>query len=418
MRNKKTRSAIAIGLAVLMLLTFVISAIGSLSAMAAVSQSQIDELEAQQEELRAERDLMQLDIDALEAEKADALAIKQALDEQNELNREEIGLIDEQIELYNELVEQKSKELDAALALEEEQLNTYRTHVRMMEENGDYSYFTLLFGSSSLSDLLSNIDMVGEIMDADKRLYDQYTEAREETELVKADYEATLLELEEKLQELEERKAELEKSIEDATAVIVGLEEDIAEYTAAYEANAAQDAAIAAEVANLAAALAAQEEAARKAAEEAQQEYTGVGSTATGTYTWPCPSSTYISSLYGMRIHPIFLTERHHNGIDVSANEGASLVAIDSGTVQIATYSSSAGNYVVIYHSSGTTSTYMHMSSMAVSAGDTVTKGQVIGYVGSTGWSTGPHLHFEMTVGGATVDPLNYFSNYTVSPYA
>jgi murein DD-endopeptidase MepM/ murein hydrolase activator NlpD len=200
--------------------------------------------------------------------------------------------------------------------------------------------------------------------------------------------------------------------------MIVDLQSDIDEYTAAYNENEAQEGTLQSQIDSLSAQLKAQEEAARKAAEQNNQSYTGTGSTATGSFTWPCPSSTYIASGFGLRIHPIFGTERYHNGVDISANSGASVVAADSGTIAIATYSSSYGNYIMIYHSNGTSTLYAHMSSLAVSAGDTVTKGETIGYVGSTGWSTGPHLHFEIAVNGTRVNPLNYFSNYTMAPDA
>ena len=147
-----------------------------------------------------------------------------------------------------------------------------------------------------------------------------------------------------------------------------------------------------------------QEEAAR------QQPNPGGGPIyGSGSYIWPVDSTT-ISSDYGYRIHPIFNTERFHAGVDINANSGDPIYAADSGTVAIATYSSSYGYYVVINHGGGNSTLYAHMSSMAVSAGDTVTQGQVIGYVGSTGWSTGPHLHFETRSGGSTVDPMTYFS--------
>ena len=139
-----------------------------------------------------------------------------------------------------------------------------------------------------------------------------------------------------------------------------------------------------------------------------------IGSAATGTYVWPCPSSTYITSRYGNRIHPIFGTERFHSGIDISANTGATVIAADGGTVTVADYSSSYGNYVMIYHSNGTYTLYAHMSSLAVSAGQTVSQGQTIGYVGSTGWANGPHLHFEIrNASGNTEDPTAYFSGLT-----
>ena len=162
----------------------------------------------------------------------------------------------------------------------------------------------------------------------------------------------------------------------------------------------------------------AEEEAARQEAMQNNQQYTGPGSTATGSYIWPCPSSTYVTSRYGYRTHPIFGDERPHSGIDISANEGATIIAADSGTVSVATYSSSYGNYVTIYHSNGTYTLYAHMSSLAVSAGQTVSQGGTIGYAGSTGWATGPHLHFEIRSNGGTVDPLAYFSNYSLAPDA
>ena len=417
MKNKTTVSVICIVLAIMMAFSLVISILGSVSAYA-VSQSQIDALEDQKSGLRAQREEMQADIDALKANQAGVLEQKAALDERNELNRQAIELIDEQIELYSRLVEEKAREVKAAKAAEDAQYEEYCTHIRAMEENGSYTYWALIFKSKSLSELLSNIDMIGEIMDSDKRLYDQYTAARENTEKVKAEYEETLVQLEAKQDELKAEKKELEAQIVAATQMILDLQEDIDEYTAAYEENAAAESQLQSQIDSLAAEMKRQEEAARKAAEQANKPYDGTGSTATGSFSWPLPSSTYVTSGFGLRVHPIFGTERYHNGIDISGNSGSSILAADSGTVAIATYSSSYGNYVMIYHSNGTSTLYAHMSSMAVSAGDSVTQGQTIGYVGSTGWSTGPHLHFEIAVNGTRVNPLNYFSNYTMAPDA
>ena len=134
-----------------------------------------------------------------------------------------------------------------------------------------------------------------------------------------------------------------------------------------------------------------------------------------GSYVWPA-SSTYITSRQGYRVHPIFGTTKYHSGADVGAGAGTPILAAAGGTVQISEYSDSYGYYCVIYHSSGLTSLYAHMNSMpAVSVGDTVSAGQTIGYVGSTGWATGPHLHFEIRVNGACVDPLAYYPNISFS---
>ena len=411
---------ICIVLAAMFTLSLALIAIGSTGAYAIGEQYQgeIDSIEAQKEELQAERAGMQAGIDELEAQRASVLEQKAALDAQNELARQEIELIDEQIALYTSLVEEKARELEQAEAEESEQLDTYKTHIRAMEENGKYTYLDILFRSASLSELLTAIDQIGEIMEADKRLYDEYSAARKHTEDVKAEYEATLTELGAESEELAEEKAELEEQIASAVELITELEEDLEQARAEYAANEAAEAALNAQLDAINAQIAAEEEAARQEAMQNNQQYTGPGSTATGSYIWPCPSSTYVTSRYGYRTHPIFGDERFHSGIDISANEGATIIAADSGTVSVATYDSSYGNYVTIYHSNGTYTLYAHMSSLAVSAGQTVSQGDTIGYAGSTGWATGPHLHFEIRSNGGTVDPLAYFSNYSLAPDA
>ena len=148
----------------------------------------------------------------------------------------------------------------------------------------------------------------------------------------------------------------------------------------------------------------------KKLAEELKKQQTPP--TSTGSYVWPCPSSKGITSGYGMRKINLYGYEKFHAGIDVGANMGASIIAADGGTVIVSTYDGGYGNYIMINHGGGRVTLYAHMSSRAVTVGTTVNKGQVIGYVGSTGNSTGPHLHFEVRNNGGTVDPLTYFSGY------
>ena len=416
--KKKAISVICIVLAFLMMVTLVVSVVGSLGALATGGQDQIDALEQQKSELQSQQASIQTTIDDLVAQQADVIDQKAAMDEKNELARQEIELINEQIDVYTGLIEDKAVELAEAEATEQEQYELYCKRVRAMEEEGSYTYLDILFQCRSLSDVLSAIDMIGEIMDADKRLFEEYKAARETTEQVKAEYEATLEQLSEKQETLEAEKAELEEQIAAAVEVINQLQEDIDAAKEEYAKAAAAEAAAQASINAIIAQMQAEEEAARQEAAESGQEYTGTGSTATGTYIWPCPSSTYVTSAYGMREHPLFGDERPHSGIDIAGSAGSEVLAADSGTVAVATYSSSYGNYVTIYHSNGDYTLYAHMSSLTVSAGQTVTQGDVIGYVGSTGWATGPHLHFEIRVNGSTVDPLSYFSNYTLAPDA
>lgn len=416
--KKKAISIVCIILAFLMMVTLVVSVIGSLGALAAGGQDQIDALEQQKSELQSQQASIQTNIDDLIAQQADVIDQKAAMDEKNELARQEIELINEQIDVYTGLIEDKAEELEKAEAAEQAQYELYRKRVRAMEEEGSYTYLDILFQCRSLSDVLSAIDMIGEIMDSDKRLFEEYKAARETTEQVKAEYEATLAQLGDKQETLEAEKAELEEQIAAAVEVINQLQDDIDAAKAEYAKAAAAEAAAQASINAIIAQMQAEEEAARQEAAQNNQQYTGTGSTATGTYIWPCPSSTYVTSAFGMRDHPLFGDERPHSGIDIAGSAGSEVLAADSGTVAVATYSSSYGNYVTIYHSNGDYTLYAHMSSLAVSAGQSVTQGDVIGYVGSTGWATGPHLHFEIRVNGSTVDPLSYFSNYTLAPDA
>ncbi len=416
--KKKTVSAICIALAFIMIVTLVVSLMGSFGAFAAGGQEEIDALEQQKLQLQSQQQSIQSNINDLVAQQADVIEQKAAMDEKNELARQEIELINEQIEVYTDLIDDKAKELEAAEKTEQEQLELYKKRVRSMEENGSYTYLDILFQCRSLSDVLSAIDMIGEIMESDKRLYEQYKESRENTERIKGEYEQTLVLLGEKQETLEAEKAELEKQIAAAVEVINQLENDIEAAKAEYAKAAAAEAAAQASINAIIAQMQAEEEAARQEAANNGQDYTGTGSTATGTYIWPCPSCTYVTSKFGMREHPLFGDERPHTGIDIGAQAGAEVIAADSGTVAVATYSSSYGNYVTIYHSNGDYTLYAHMSSLTVTAGQNVTQGDVIGYVGSTGWASGPHLHFEIRVNGSTVDPTSYFSGLSYAPDA
>lgn len=369
---------------------------GSLSA-GAVSQSQIDALEEQRDQLKAEREEMQAGIDELERRQADVLEQKAALDKQNEVYRQEIELVEEQVALYTDLVEQKAREVEQAEADEAEQLAVYRRHVRAMEENGSLSYLSILFDSKSLSDLISNFDMVGEIMEADQRSYEQYVAAREHTEDIKAEYEETLADLGAKQEEYEQAKAELEEQIAAATQLIIDLEAQLETDRAAYDAQLAKEQALENEIQNMIAEL------------ERQEAANNI--TSTGTYAWPLPGYVPGTRTYGMHMHPIWHEMRFHAGQDVAAPSSVSILAADSGIATvIPDRGDGYGNYVIINHGGGRSTLYAHMSAFAISNGQSVSQGQTIGYVGSTGVSSGPHLHFETRVNGAAVDPMQYFS--------
>ena len=433
--SKKFTRIVCIILAALMLVGFITMIAGSRAH--AVTQAEIDKLQEERDKIRSQKKDIQEQINSLQSEMASVIDKKAALDEQNELNRQDIALINDQIALYDEMIEQKAQEVEDAIRAEEEQYAHYCARVRTMEETNTWTYMSFLFNAKSLTDFLGRLNDVTDIVRNDKHIKDEYIAAREAVQKVKAEYEEVQVQQQEKRTELLAEKEKLEQQIEAATKMIRELEEDIEAFKAAYEENEALENEVQEKIDKKVAELQAQkaaEEAARRAYEESQRKLReqaeaaaraaaaaaaasgntgssgGGTASAAGYYSWPVPSCTYITSRFGYRVHPIFGTTKYHSGVDIAAGYGSSIQAAAGGTVSIAEKSDSYGYYCVIYHSNGTTTLYAHMNEMpCVSVGDTVSAGQLIGYVGSTGWSTGPHCHFEIRVNGSCVDPISYF---------
>ena len=402
MKNKTIRGVFASLLSLIMVFSI-------LTPQAlAVSQAEVDAMKKLRDELRAKRDAQQAVIDELEAQQANIMEMKYAMDERNQYALEQIELNNQEIELYNDMIAEKAEELEEALRLEEEQLERYRVRVRAMEENGNLNVLSMILNTNNLGELLTAMDDVGEIMESDRRLEDQYIAARENTESVKAEYEATKTELEAKQAELKAEQMELERQIQEAYMMLAEVEADIANNLEAYEQMEAAEREAAAAFDALAAELEAQRQA---ALQQQQQAGGGGGSTIVGTgqFAWPTPSSSIITSYYGGRMHPVYGYERFHTGVDIGAPDGAEIIAADGGTVVTAGWSGGYGNCIMIDHGNGYTTLYAHLSGYAVSSGQTVSRGDVIGYVGSTGVSTGPHLHYEVREGGSTVDPMGFY---------
>ena len=383
----------------------------------AVTQSQIDELKEQRNVIRAQRQEKQAIVEALEAEKADVVAQKQAMDERNMYTLQQIQLNNQEIELYDEMIAEKAAELEEAQRLENEQLERYRARVRAMEENGGYNILAIISKSDSFSDMLTAMDDVGEIMESDRQLEDAYIAARENTESVKADYEDTRAELEELKAQLKAEQEELEKDIEEAIQIILDLENDLENRQAEYDAIMAAEDAANATIDKLVAELEAQRAAEAAAAAAAAGGGSGGGGSAnaSGSFLWPVASYVYVSSRFGLRVHPITGKTKSHTGIDIASNQGTAVYASDGGTVTLAGWNGGYGNCIMIDHGNGYVTLYGHLSSISVSVGQTVSQGATIGAVGSTGNSTGPHLHFEVLKNGTRIDPEQFFSGLTIS---
>lgn len=427
MTKAKRNSVIAALLSLTMVFTLVLGVLPNDAH--AVTQAEIDALQAQKDALTAQRQEKQNIVDELESQHATVLEQKLAMDARNKFTQQQIDLTNNQIELYGQMIEDKKLEVEAAKQRENDQLKRYRERVCAMEEDGGMNYLAIILRANSFGQLLTLMDDIGEIMESDRNLEDAYIAAREETEQVQAEYEQTKSELEAKQEELRTEQEELQAQIDEATALIADLENDMENRKAEYEQLREAENEASAEIEQMIAELERQKEEERRRQEEANQNNGGStggntgGSTggsgyATGTWGWPCPSCYYITSRVGNRYHPISKVWKYHSGLDIGAQYGAAIVAADGGTVSWCGEKGGYGECVMIDHGNGYYTLYGHMSGYAVSYGQVVSKGDTIGYVGSTGYSTGPHLHFEIREGGVCIDPEQFFGGLTYAPDA
>ena len=409
-KRKRIIAAIIAGLlAVLMLGSTIFGAIGMASA---ASKSELKSRLAQIKEQKAE---IERNLESYKADQAEYAGQIGTLNNKIALTEEEIDATQDILDELDANIAQTEQELEETTQELENKKELFATRIRVMYENGDTSYMDVLLNSENFSDMLSNMEIVSQIMDYDKGVVAEYTALKESIEQMKAELESDRADKQDYMESLEDRKEELESDRTDLKKLLAKLENDIeyAEKTAR-QMQADEDK-VNAEIEELSRQEA---EAARKAAEAAKkaaQSKSASSSTSTstvrasGSMVWPCPSYNYIRSNYGYRTHPITgKVSSFHKGIDIAASSGNPVLAAASGTVVKSYMSSSYGNYIVISHGGGLMTAYAHLSRRLVSVGDTVSAGQQIGKVGSTGNSTGPHLHFEVYVNGSTVNPMNY----------
>ena len=409
MNNKKVIRVIAIILAVVMILSVGFVVLDSLvmaSANTGQTRARINTLREELREYQRRRNEVQTHINAIDFERRAELARKSILDDRIMFTGMEIDIIEATIVQYEILIIEKEEEVVRAQEREDNQLQLFRTRVRNMEENGVISYLEILFDSTSFADLLARMDFVSDIMRADEQIYHSLIAAREATIEAKEELEATRLELEEERVLLYERKDELAEQVAEADALIYQLLQDREAEQTLHDALVADENRILRQIREQEEELRRQEAAAAAAAAAARAGQAPVVR-GTGDLTWPVPGHRRISSPFGIRQHPVFGVMRAHNGIDIPAPHGVSVVAADRGTVITSSYNSSFGNFIVISHGNMNT-LYAHLSTRSVRVGDTVQRGQVIGRVGSTGISTGPHLHFEVHVNGQRVNPQRF----------
>ncbi len=404
---KKQRAFVRILCAVLVALMLlsvsVMVIVPALGATKAELRSEISDLEDEQEELEERIAALEAQIEDLDAQRAGTLEKKAALDERNALAQEELDVITEQIGIIEGYMANRRLDLETARAQETEQEEALLARLRAMEENSDLSYIQIIFQAASFSDLLTRIDLVNEVMEYDEELWAAYIAARENVELLEAEAEEMFAENEANKAELETKKAQLEADIQAANDMIAELESTLEGYVALREEEEADMEEVKA--------LIEEKEAELDELIWREQAAAGGGgnsnvSGGSGPLLWPSYTSL-ITSYYGYRIHPEYGDWRMHYGVDIGAAGNTAIWAPADGVVTVSSSSGGYGNYVSIAHDNGYSTLCAHMNSRAVSAGQRVTQGQIIGYVGSTGVSTGNHIHFEVYSGGVRIDPLS-----------
>jgi len=437
MNNRKKWISLLAGImAVVMVLGLILGLLAS-TASAAPSSSQIKE---QIKELENKNQQMQEQIDALEGQHSDNLSEIENLVNEKSVIEQQVGLlhaqirnINEQISAYTVLIAEKQAELDASERHLQELNEKNKERIRAMEEEGELSYWSVLFEANSFSDLLDRLNIVEEIAASDQRRLEEMSRAAKEVVAAKEALEVERkalqetkdglallqVELDEKksqaqalLDELLSKGEELDKLMEQYEHELNELEQEIAEKESEYESAVEKE----------------EEEAAKE-----NNKYQGPGTSSNAgsaggkggevkvdingiPWVVPCDYRK-VSSPFGERIHPVYGYKHWHSGVDLDADclmhkDGTTdspIYATRSGVVIISRYSSSAGYYVTIDHGDGFKSTYMHMCGVPfVKAGETVVAGQIIGCIGTTGTSTGDHLHFGMYFNDALIDPMKY----------
>ena len=369
-----------------------------LSPAAAVTWADVNDLKDEAGDLADQRKELESQLDALADDKSEALKRKDLLDQQITNLSSQIRNVEAQISTYETLITQTEAELAEAQEKEEAQYELFCSRVRDMEKRWTVSYWSVLFRATSFTDLLGRLDIINEIMDADQAVIDELKALQEEIETKKTELETSKKESEAAKADLVTKKNDLDVQRTKANQLVQEIESNESEYQSTLDAIEAEEESIQKKIVQLSQQLAAQNGSSSSAA--------------LGGYIWPV-SSRRITSPFGNRNTGIAGASTNHKGVDIGGVYYTSQVhAAKAGTVIISTYSSSYGNYVVVSHGSGNTTLYAHMSSRSVSVGDYVNQGDVLGITGSTGISSGPHLHFEITENGTRVNPLNYLTGY------
>lgn len=377
-------------------------------------QKEIDALKEKEDELNRQADELQDQLDDNYATATSYAEEKERLDQETTLLLQQIDNTGDQIKEYNNLIAQRQAEVQA---LQDDYLaltDRYAKRMRTMQETGDVTLWEVVFRAESFSDMLARSVMVEEVSRADREMMDEVRKSAQSVQDKKLELAQERGALEAKKLELAEKQDELAALRAKTDEILIHLNEE--------KQDIGQDLQSVEEMKDELVKQIAEQEVKYRAAvekeleEKRRQEAENNGGTvppSTGGFIFPLDRSgyAYMTSPYGYRVHPISGVYKLHNGADLAAYQGTKIYASRSGVVTTAAYNAGGyGNYVVINHGDGYSTLYGHMTHYCVSAGQHVSQGEVIGYVGSTGNSTGPHLHFTVYYNGNTINPLTVIS--------
>ena len=372
-----------------------VSASSKLSASIKQHESAIAEAKKEREELKKGLSNIKAMVKELEKSKSNLKTYVQELDKKLMSVQAKIQELKKMITKKEAEIAQTQKELEEAVATEETQYKEMKTRIKFMYEKGQAFYLDTILGASSFGDMLNKAEYVAAVSSYDRQKLEEYKLNRQLIETCKAELEEEKAVLKEAKVTVEQEEANLEVLISSKEKEITAYEADINNKEQAIkeyeEYIAEQDATIKSL------------EAALKKMKDESLKYDG------GVFAWPAPSYTRISSEYGWRIHPTLGVRKFHNGVDMAAPGGSPILAAYSGVVAAAAYSTTMGNYIYLNHGNGLVTIYMHASALYVSAGQKVSKGDKIAAVGTTGRSTGNHLHFGVRLNGSYQEPMQYF---------
>ncbi|MDF2519561.1 MAG: hypothetical protein K0R84_189 [Clostridia bacterium] len=364
------------------LLSFILAA----SSLVWADTNSMDSLKKEREQLEKQIEQTQKSINQKNKEKKAISKQVEDLDNKLQLTEKELGNIEQQLAILESQVAITKRELDRATSDAETQKELLKKRVRVMYETGSVGYLAVILDSTSFGDFITRLDYLKKIVEYDVSLLKSIKEYRDNVAQKKAQLQAEMDEKEAIRQEIESKKVDVAQAVADRSKALTALKQDLKELNRLEDKLLEQSKEIEKKIISL----------------QSKEKYIG------GVLDWPVPGYYRISSPYGYRIHPILKTKKMHTGIDIAAPSGATVIAANSGTVIYAGYYGGYGNTVIIDHGGQISTLYAHNSKLLVKEGDKVTKGQTISKVGSTGLSTGPHLHFEVRKNGQHTNPMDY----------